>query len=285
MTQTRSVATVRSARPTLEGAGVHLKRGFSFGQEKAFDPFLLFDDFSGDHPDQYMAGFPWHPHRGIETITYLLEGEVAHGDSLGNSGSIRPGEVQWMTAGSGIIHQEMPQSSPTGRLVGFQLWANLPASHKMMPPRYRGIEAADIPEVEQSGARLRIIGGTVDGVSGPARDIIIEPEYLDVTLQPGASWTHPTLAGHTVFAYLFQGGAIFAEGQPATPVYTIVLFDDGEQVRISAGDEGARFLLVSGKPLREPIAWGGPIVMNTEAELRQAFADYRAGTFIKHPNG
>jgi len=279
----RSVDAVFPGRPTIEGAGVQLKRCFAFGQEMTFDPFLLFDDFSGDDPSRFMAGFPWHPHRGIETITYLLEGDVAHGDSMGNAGIIHPGEVQWMTAGSGVIHQEMPQASPAGRLKGFQLWANLPASQKMMGPRYRGILSGEIPEVAVDGAKIRVICGQVGEARGPVRDIVIDPEYLDVTLNPGAGWEHPVPSGHTAFAYLFQGSARFdaASRMSADPVGGVILFGDGEKVTIAAESDGARFLLVSGKPLREPIAWGGPIVMNTQAELQNAFAEYHAGTFIK----
>ncbi len=284
MTITRTVEAVFPGQPMLEGAGVHLKRGFSFGMEKRMDPFLLFDDFSGDDPSQYMKGFPWHPHRGIETITYLLEGDVAHADSLGNAGVIHPGDVQWMTAGSGIIHQEMPEQSLVGKLVGFQLWANLPASQKMMPPRYHGITAKDIPLVETPNAVIRVIGGTIGDVVGPAKDIVIEPEYLDVTLKANCMWVHPTPAGHTYFAYLIQGSADFEQNktQVEADKGMMVIFADGDQVAISGGSQGARFLLIGGKPLREPIAWGGPIVMNTEEELRTAFAEYRAGTFIKH---
>ncbi|GAP16753.1 pirin family protein [Levilinea saccharolytica] len=285
MSSTRSVAQVFASRPTLEGAGVHLKRGFSHGQETLFDPFLLFDDFSGDDPADFIAGFPWHPHRGIETITYLLEGEVEHGDSLGNAGSIRPGDVQWMTAGSGIIHQEMPVPSPNGKLVGFQLWANLPASHKMIAPRYRGITASEIPQIHHGGARVHVICGTLQGHTGPAQDIIIAPEYLDVSLDANGAWLHATPPGHTAFAYLFAGTASFAPGAAKVVSGSIVLFNSGDQVEIAAGDNGARFLFITGKPLREPIAWGGPIVMNTAEELRTAFAEFRAGTFIKHPQG
>ena len=214
MSTNRIVKLTLTPKPTLEGAGVRLKRGFGFGQEHAFDPFLLFDDFSGNCPADYQAGFPWHPHRGIETITYLLEGNVDHGDSLGNAGSIQAGDVQWMTAGSGIIHQEMPHGNPEGRMSGFQLWANLPASQKMMAPRYQGLESRDIPLIEKPGLTLRVIGGKVDGVRGPARDIVIQPEYLDIKLNALAEWQHPTPPGHTVFAYLFQGSAKVEENSP-----------------------------------------------------------------------
>jgi redox-sensitive bicupin YhaK (pirin superfamily) len=283
MATTRAVKAIFTARPTLEGAGVHLKRGFANGQEHLFDPFLLFDDFSGDSPEQFIAGFPWHPHRGIETITYIIEGDVEHGDSMGNSGTIGPGDVQWMTAGSGIIHQEMPKGSAAGRLKGFQLWANLPARQKMMSPRYRGITATEIPQAKGDGVLIRVISGTVAGVTGPMQEIVIEPEYLDVTLDADKSWTTPIPASHNAFAYLFDGDAFFDPAAPDAKVIqgNIVLFGEGDQVTVTAGKSGARFLLVSGKPLHEPIAWGGPIVMNTEAELRTAFAEYRAGTFIK----
>ncbi|NLG27703.1 MAG: pirin family protein [Chloroflexi bacterium] len=283
MTTVRTVAATFEARPTLEGAGVHLKRGFGSGQELLFDPFLLFDDFSGDEPAQFVAGFPWHPHRGIETITYLLEGQVDHGDSLGNAGQIAPGDVQWMTAGSGIIHQEMPAPSPAGKLVGFQLWANLPAAAKMMPPRYRGLTAADIPVLATEAASIRIISGAVDGVEGPVRDIVIAPEYLDVTLQPLARWTHPVPAGHTQIAYLFRGSAACEPdgAQLDGTAGTVVLFGEGDTLALTAGAGGARLLLFGGRPLREPIAWRGPIVMNSQAELRQAFEDYRAGRFVR----
>jgi redox-sensitive bicupin YhaK (pirin superfamily) len=280
----REVRLTSPSRPTLEGAGVHLRRAFGLGQEQLFDPFLMLDDFRGDDPALYEAGFPWHPHRGIETITYVLEGEVDHGDSIGNAGTIGVGDVQWMTAGSGIIHQEMPHGDARGHMGGFQLWANLPATHKMIEPRYCGIESREIPVAESPGALVRVICGSVGDSTGPARDIVIEPEYLDVTLDAGTVWTHPTSLGHTVFAYLFGGEARFGEsGEWILAGHgTIVLLGDGEAVSVRAGDDGARFLLVSGKPLREPIAWGGPIVMNTRAELDQAWRELDEGTFIKH---
>lgn len=280
MTITRSVDALLQARPTMEGAGVQLKRGFAFGQEYKFDPFLLFDDFSGDEPSKFIAGFPWHPHRGIETITYLLEGDVAHGNSMGNSGVIHPGDVQWMTAGSGIIHQEMPEASPLGTLIGFQLWANLPAKQKMISPRYLGIESSQIPTVETEGVMIRIICGMVDGVQGPVKEVAIQPEYIDITLQPDTTWEHPTQTGHTAFAYMVKG-SMDVGGENNIRQNTVILFSDGEQISVATGKEGARFLLISGKPLHEPIAWGGPIVMNTQEELQTAFAEYRAGTFIK----
>lgn len=283
MTTTRTVAAVYPVRPTADGAGVPIDRAFGFGLERVFDPFLMLDHFHGDDPAEYSAGFPWHPHRGIETITYLMEGEVEHGDSMGNKGRIGPGDVQWMTAGSGVIHQEMPEGNAAGRMSGFQLWANLPARDKMMPPRYQGIEAASIPVVETADARVRVICGQVGQTLGPVRDIVIEPDYLDVELRPNAAWSHPTPAGHTVFVFLFAGSATFGPGKDeiAAGGGVTLLLSDGDEFAAAAGTRGARFLLVSGKPLREPIAWGGPIVMNTEAELRAAFAEYRAGTFVK----
>ena len=280
----REVRFASPSKPTLEGAGVHLRRAFGHGQHELFDPFLMLDDFRGDDPSQYEAGFPWHPHRGIETITYVLEGEVDHGDSMGNAGTISGGDVQWMTAGSGIIHQEMPHGNPAGRMGGFQLWANLPASHKMTEPRYCGIASAEIPATSAEGATVRVICGTVGSSTGPAQDIVIEPESLDVSLEPGVAWTHHTTPGHTVFAYLFEGAARFGTSDEpiAADHGTVVLLGDGDTFSAIAGESGARFLLVSGKPLGEPVAWGGPIVMNTREELRNAFRELDAGTFIKH---
>jgi redox-sensitive bicupin YhaK (pirin superfamily) len=279
----RNVSLVSPSRPTREGAGVYLRRAFGFGQEILFDPFLMLDDFRNDDPYRYRAGFPWHPHRGIETITYVIEGEVDHGDSLGNEGTIGPGDVQWMTAGSGIIHQEMPRGDSRGRMGGFQLWANLPAKQKMIDPQYRGLTAPDIPVAHLSGATISVISGTVDGTSGPVGDIVIDPEYFDVTLEPGVTWSHRTERGHTAFAYLFAGAARFGEGEeiPAE-TGTIVLLDDGDQVSATSGSAGARFLFVSGRPLREPIAWGGPIVMNTSEELDTAWRELEAGSFVKY---
>lgn len=294
------VKTIRS-KPTVEGAGVHLKRVFGFGEVPLFDPFLLLDDFRSTDPQQYIRGFPWHPHRGIETITYMLDGTVEHGDSMGNSGVIGAGDVQWMTAGSGIIHQEMPKGDATGRMGGFQLWANLPASHKMMDPRYREVTAIQIPQVTvEGGVRIRVICGDVSGVRGPVRDIVTDPAYLDISVPAGTEFAHATARGHTVFAYVIDGEACFSPENDAIarkpwgadvpekdrsgimPNGTLVLFGDGEQVVVSTRDESARFLLVSGKPIGEPVAWNGPIVMNTQAELRIAFDEYGNGTFIKH---
>jgi hypothetical protein len=269
-----------TSQPTLEGAGVHLRRAFGFHNPKAFDPFLLLDDFRSGDPSLYLKGFPWHPHRGIETITYMLEGEVEHGDSLGNRGVIRPGEVQWMTAGSGIIHQEMPKGDAQGRMGGFQLWANLPAAQKMMPPRYREITREQIPTVSlENGVQVRVICGEVAGVRGPAEDIVIQPKYLDVTLPANTSFSHATHPQDTVFAYIIEGTGTSAGS--ALERHNLVLFNSGDQVSFESAEVGMRFLLVSGQPLGEPIAWRGPIVMNTQAELETAFSDLRQGTFIK----
>ena len=284
MTSSRKVKDVRTGVATLEGAGVRLRRMFGFEKVPGLDPFLLLDDFSSRDPDDYIAGFPWHPHRGIETITYVLRGEIDHGDSMGNRGVIGPGDVQWMTAGSGIIHQEMPRECEKTGLQGFQLWANLPAAEKMIAPRYRGLVSAQMPVVSRgNGVKIRIICGSVDGVRGPVREIRIDPEYLDVEVPPGASFRHELPPGYTVFAYVFTGNGTFDPGKkkPAG-AGSLVTFSDGDAVEITAGVEGARCLLVSGKPLREPVAWRGPIVMNTEAELRVAFAEYAEGTFLKH---
>jgi quercetin 2,3-dioxygenase len=282
MAQVRAIRSIHKSTPTLEGAGVHLHRAFGYNETPIYDPFLLLDDFRGDKPEDYIEGFPWHPHRGIETITYILNGKVEHGDSLGNSGVIGPGDVQWMTAGSGIIHQEMPQGDPQGKMGGFQLWANLPAADKMMKPRYRDVLASQIPVVTtSSGAVVRVICGEVDGIRGPVRDIVIEPEYLDVTIPGGAVFIHPTHPDHTVFAYIFEGNVFFDDYQKSSSNGDLVLFCEGDQIHISTREISARLLLISGKPIREPVAWYGPIVMNTNEELDLAFTDYRNGTFIK----
>ena len=303
MGQIRGIKTLITSRPTIEGAGVHLRRAIGFADPELTDPFLLLDDFRSDIPAHYLKGFPWHPHRGMETITYVLRGEVDHGDSLGNSGTIGPGDVQWMTAGSGIIHQEMPRGDAQGSMHGFQLWANLPAAHKMMDPRYRGITAAEIPTVEApGGATVKVIAGTVGGVAGPVTDVVIAPDYLDVTVPPGGAFTHPTPRGHTVFAYVISGRGVFsserdpfaypAEGagyfdmerSPLIGDRHLVLFGDGDQVTIATEEEPVRLLLISGRPIGEPIAWYGPIVMNTQEELRLAFEELDRGTFIKAGN-
>ncbi len=300
MTENRSIRKVIKSRPTVEGAGVHLRRAIGFGDPELFDPFLLLDDFRSDEPAHYLKGFPWHPHRGIETITYVLRGDVEHADSLGNSGVISSGDVQWMTAGSGIIHQEMPKGDEQGAMYGFQLWANLPASHKMMTPRYRGLTSDQIAEsVDPSGIRVKVIAGTVDGVTGPVRDVVIAPEYIDVTVPPGGAFSHPTPRGHTAFAYVIGGrGAFCQQHDPYSYEVEgsnyfdmergeligdghLVLFGDGDTITVTCEDESVRFLLISGRPIREPIAWYGPIVMNTQEELRTAFDELRRGTFIK----
>jgi len=300
MPQTRRIDKVTKARPTMEGAGVRLSRAIGFGDPAAYDPFLLLDDFRSDVPGDYLKGFPWHPHRGMETITYVLAGEVVHGDSLGNRGVISSGDVQWMTAGSGIIHQEMPAGDSRGSMHGFQLWANLPAVDKMMDPRYRGITAAEIPTVEApGGATVKVIAGTVGGVAGPVTDVVIAPDYLDVTVPPGGAFTHPPPRGHTVFANVISGRGVFsserdpfaypAEGagyfdmerSPLIGDRHLVLFGDGDQVTIATEEGPVRFLLISGRPIGEPIAWYGPIVMNTQEELRLAFEELDRGTFIK----
>lgn len=283
MKQPRKIKQFSTSQPTLEGAGVHLRRAFGFSKDNLFDPFLLLDDFRGDHPRQFIKGFPWHPHRGIETITYMLEGTVEHGDSLGNQGVIGAGDVQWMTAGSGIIHQEMPKGNAQGRMGGFQLWANLPAAQKMMDPRYRDITQAQIPGVTNAdGVTIRIICGEALGVTGPVKDIVIDPQYLDVSIPPQTVFIHPTKAGHTVFVYVIEGQASFTPGVDALPNHTLVLYEDGESIEVTTQEVGVRFLLIAGHPLREPVAWYGPIVMNTQAELRTAFEEYQNGTFIKY---
>jgi len=297
----RPVKRVVSATPHTEGAGVKLRRGFGFGNTTEFDPFLLFDDFRNDNPGDYLAGFPWHPHRGIETITYVLAGNVEHGDSLGNRGSLGAGDVQWMTAGSGIMHQEMPQGDAQGRMHGFQLWANLPAALKMTAPRYQDIAAADIPEVvDDDGTRVRVIVGDFWGKQGPVEGVAADPQYIDVSVPPGARKRLKVDITRHAFAYVFAGSGSFRDASDPRGVLTeatdgsdrvardhdtgnrsLVLFDNGDEVVVQAGDEGIRFLLVSGKPLEEPVAWYGPIVMNTQDELRQAISDLRVGTFIK----
>lgn len=284
MTATRILRKVWRAEPTIEGAGVHLKRAFGNREAPRLDPFLLLDDFRSDDPSKYLPGFPWHPHRGIETITYVLEGDVEHGDSMGNRGDITAGDVQWMTAGSGIVHQEMPRGNPQGRMGGFQLWANLPASHKMMDPRYRDVKRSEIPEVSmEGGAKVKIVCGRVNGVQGPVRDIVTDPEYLDVSIPKGAHFTHAVKKGHTVFAYVVEGSARFDPGRDGLcGPECLVHYGDGDAVSVSAEKEPVRFLLVSGKPIGEPVAWYGPIVMNTSEEIRIAFEEYRNGTFIKH---
>jgi quercetin 2,3-dioxygenase len=290
MTLPRKISRVFKSKPVLEGAGVKLKRAFGFSELPLFDPFLLLDDFRSGNPADYRNGFPWHPHRGIETITYMLQGNVEHGDSMGNRGVIPAGDVQWMTAGSGIIHQEMPFGDTHGSMGGFQLWANLPASQKMSRPRYRGITAAQIPELHlENGVEIHIICGQLGNTAGPVRDIAIDPEYLDITIPPGITYTHPVSQGHKAFAYIIAGKGVFCPAETQF-VYeagrfleneTLILFSDGDSISVKTEDIPVRFLLISGKPLNEPIAWHGPIVMNTEAELRKAFAEYENGTFVR----
>ena len=297
----RRIYKIYKSSPTIEGAGVHLKRAFGYAQLPEFDPFLMLDDFHTSKPEEYLAGFPWHPHRGIETITYLLEGLVEHGDSMGNTGVIGAGNVQWMTAGSGIIHQEMPRLSPTGTMWGFQFWANLPSRQKMMAPRYRDIKAADIPEAAQdSGATVKVIAGAVSGVEGPVRDIVIEPEMLDIVVPAGTTFMHTLPDGHTAIAYVLSGEAYFDDRRDAYAYEivghgwsdldrrcickpeSVVLFErSGQNIEVTTADQPVRFLFIAGRPLGEPIAWYGPIVMNTQEELRIAFEEFNNGTFIK----
>lgn len=283
MQNPRAIRTVIKGTPTLEGAGVHLRRIFGHNEVPRFDPFLLFDDFRSYTPEHFRAGFPWHPHRGIETITYVLSGDVEHGDSMGNKGVISSGDTQWMTAGSGIIHQEMPRGDNEGKMEGFQLWANLPKSHKMMPPRYRDIKSSQVPSMSlANGVTIKIICGKVGETEGPVRDIIVDPEYLDVAIPPASEYRHPTKIGHTVFTYVIEGQAYFdrAKNRPVANG-SACLFDDGDHILVTTGTEPARFLLISGKSIGEPIAWYGPIVMNTDKELQLAFEEYQNGTFIK----
>lgn len=281
----RKVTALYNGESVTEGAGVLLRRIFGYFEVPDFDPFLMLDDFRSETPEKYLRGFPWHPHRGIETITYVLRGEVEHGDSMGNKGVISSGDVQWMTAGSGVIHQEMPKGDPAGVMYGFQLWANLPAAQKMRPPRYRSVSDADIPLVARpDGVVVRVIAGTVDGATGPVSDVVIEPEYLDCTVPPGAVFTHPTVPGHTVFLYAIGGEGV-VDGKRLRDG-TCALFGDGSMVAVQADDtreSGApfRFLLISGAPLGEPVAWRGPIVMNTQQELDAAYRELDEGTFIR----
>ena len=296
----RPIKRIIQAEPTIEGAGVRLRRAFGFGDTGDYDPFLLLDDFRNDTPADYQAGFPWHPHRGIETITYVLAGTVNHGDSLGNSGALGAGDVQWMTAGSGILHQEMPQGDTRGRMHGFQLWANLPSALKMTHPRYQDIPSAAVPEVtDDDGTKVRIICGSFWGQTGPVDGVASEPRYLDISVPAGQRRTLPVGTSRHAFAYVFEGSGTFRDASDPRGVLTervgadapvlertgnrsLVLFDDGDDVTVQAGDQGIRFLLVSGRPIEEPVAWYGPIVMNTREQLQQAYSELRDGTFIKH---
>ncbi len=278
----RSIKNILTSKPTIEGAGVHLNRVFGFHELPAFDPFLLLDGFRSNNPQDYIKGFPWHPHRGIETITYVLKGKVEHGDSMGNKGVIGPGDVQWMTAGSGIIHQEMPMSDENGSNWGFQLWANLPRSRKMMDPRYREIKGNQIPEITTNeGVKIRVISGEVNGIKGPVDDIVTDPGYLDVTIPPKTEFIHPTGPRYTVFAYVIDGEGYFDKKEKLFVNGNLILFDDGDFISVNTGEKHLRILLISGRPIGEPVAWYGPIVMNTEGELKKAFEEYRNGTFIK----
>ena len=297
----RPVLSTSAAQPTLEGAGVHLHRAFGFHDPDLSDPFLLFDDFRNDRPEDYLKGFPWHPHRGIETITYVLDGTVAHGDSLGNRGTLAAGDVQWMTAGSGILHQEMPQGSAEGRMHGFQLWANLPASLKMTQPRYQDVKGADIPEiVDDDGTLVRVIVGSFWGRRGPVDGVAADPQYLDISVPPGVRKSFKVDTYRRAFAYVFAGAGRFADASAPAGVLlekevmgrevnvrdmsgnrTLIRFGTGDEVTVQASDEGVRFLLISGAPIEEPIAWHGPIVMNTRDEIRQAVMELNNGTFIR----
>jgi redox-sensitive bicupin YhaK (pirin superfamily) len=296
----RPVKRIVEATPTLEGAGVKLRRAFGFGATEEFDPFLLLDDFRNERPADYLAGFPWHPHRGIETITYVLAGTVAHNDSLGNSGTLGAGDVQWMTSGSGILHQEMPKGDPNGRMHGFQLWANLPSHLKMSKPRYQDVQSAAVPEIiDDDGTRVRVVCGEFWGKKGPVDGIAADPRYLDVYVPPGKRKVLPVELERHAFAYVFEGSGSFRDASAPFGVLTekdgpvetvereqtgtrsLVLFDRGDEVVVLAGEQGIRFLLVSGKPIEEPVAWYGPIVMNTQEQLRQAVHELNNGTFIK----
>ena len=297
----RPVKRIVQSQPTIEGAGVKLRRAFGFGETAETDPFLLLDDFRNDRPQDYLAGFPWHPHRGIETITYVLAGDVEHRDSLGNRGSLGAGDVQWMTAGRGIMHQEMPQGDAQGRMHGFQLWANLPSSLKMTAPRYQDIKGGEVPEVaDNDGTRVRVVCGEFWGKRGPVEGVAADPRYLDVFVPAGKRKTLQVETERHAFAYVFEGdGSFRGSSQPfgvltekqvdgqeitlreRTGDRSLVLFDSGDEVTVQAGEQGIRFLLVSGKPIQEPVAWYGPIVMNTQAELQQAVSELRAGTFIR----
>ncbi|MBW2450330.1 MAG: pirin family protein [Deltaproteobacteria bacterium] len=281
MNKKREIRMLLKSKPVIEGAGVHLKRVFGFSEVPNFDPFLMLDDFRSDNPEHFRKGFPWHPHRGIETITYVLKGDVEHGDSMGNKGIISSGDVQWMTAGSGIIHQEMPKGDSEGSMHGFQLWTNLPASQKMMGSRYRGITASQIPEVvTDNGVRIKIIAGTVGGITGPVRDIVTNPEYLDCNVPEGVEYEHATKPDYTAFIYIIDGKGLVNDTEVGNQ--TLILFDTGEEFAIKATGKHVRFLLLTGEPLKETIAWRGPIVMNTQGELETAFREYQEGNFVKN---
>jgi len=277
---TRGIEELWQSHETMEGAGVRLRRAFGNHEVPRFDPFLLLDDFRSEEPADYEAGFPWHPHRGIETVTYMIDGFVEHGDSLGNKGVIGAGDVQWMTAGSGIIHQEMPRGDPTS-MGGLQLWVNLPASSKMSQPRYQEFRAKSIPEVPVKQGLVRVVAGSFRGVEGPTKEITVRPQFLDVKLEAGAVFEQPVACGHRAFAYILDGKGKFEDGGDLLPGRTLVAWEDGDKVRIETGNEGVRFLLASGQPIKEPVAWWGPIVMNQQMELRTAVDELKAGTFVK----
>ncbi|MCL4507558.1 MAG: pirin family protein [Chloroflexi bacterium] len=288
MSNVRKVKRVLKSKPTIEGAGVHLKRAFIHQRVPELDPFLLLDDFHSDNPQDYIKGFPSHPHRGIETISYMLHGEIEHRDSMGNRGVIKSGGIQWMTAGSGIIHSEMPHGDADGRLWGFQLWANLPAARKMMNPRYQDITAEQAPVLTlDKGVMVRVLCGVVNGVKGPVSDIVIDPQYLDITIPPETTYTHNIQPEYTAFAYVIAGAGRFEpqtedRKAPTIGIESVVVYGEGDRVNIATSTDGVRFLFVAGKPIREPVAWYGPIVMNTQEELVAAFDEYQNGTFLKH---
>jgi quercetin 2,3-dioxygenase len=277
----RPVVKVNRSKPFLEGAGVKVRRAFGFRDVERLDPFLMMDDFHSDDPKDYMAGFPLHPHRGIETVTYMIKGEVEHRDNIGNRGVIGPGDVQWMTAGSGIMHEEMPRRTE-GMMQGFQLWVNLPRAHKMIPPRYREVKREEIPVIEpRIGVEVKVVAGKVDGTVGPVKDLVVKVRYLDVELAPERQWVLEVPEDHSAFAYVFQGKGSFDNSNEQFGPEHLVMFGEGDSIMVKSRQNGVRFLLASGEPLREPVAWGGPIVMNTEAELEQAFEEIKQGTFIK----
>jgi redox-sensitive bicupin YhaK (pirin superfamily) len=289
--QPRGVERVVDPTPVIEGAGVRLRRSIATATLDYLDPFLLLDNFESSDPDDYLAGFPWHPHRGIETVTYMLAGEVDHRDSIGNSGAIGAGDVQWMTAGGGIMHEEMPRADAGGLMGGFQLWVNLPAELKMTRPRYQDLRAAQIPEVRRDdGAVIRVVAGEVDGVRGAVTEIYAEPEYLDVALPAGAHFVQPVTRGHSAFAYAFRGEGQFGVGADfgyrgdldgaLLHAPQLAVFGDGDEVRVEADGDDVRFLLVSGRPLGEPIARYGPFVMNTREELMLALQDLQNDKFV-----
>ena len=279
----RRIKQILKSTPTMEGAGVRLKRVFGYHQVPLFDPFLLLDHFGSGNPDDYIKGFPWHPHRGIETVTYMIRGAVEHGDSIGNTGVINSGDIQWMTAGNGIIHQEMPKVYE-GMMQGFQLWVNLPSNHKMIDPRYRGIRADQIPIISlENDITIKIISGKVKKAIGPVRDLVVNVEYLDVSIPANIQFNHPVMNDYKAFVYIFEGNGFFDEhSNKLIERGNCIIYKDGDKIRIKAGDQGIRFLLISGKPIGETIAWSGPIVMNTQEELAIAYEEYQNGTFIKN---